>query len=872
MVSLLHKLIEKYPEGANCDRTGVGFVPGVGSTPAEIMIIGEAPGAEESRQGKPFVGPAGALLSECLKGAGINRDNVYITNVVKFRPTLETSRGVENRPPTHKEITDYVPFLIKEMQDVQPKLIILLGAVALKVFSGKSGITRARGLITTDQVLGCKLLPTYHPSYILHSIGDSKVRFKEQLIKDLSTAKTYVETGSLEVKRTPTHYTLVDSTEGFEALMCRLFNAPIVDFDLETTGLNYDTHEIMCVALSPAEAESYVVPLLVGGKLYWGDKHQTVIDRLKGFFESDIPKSAHMGSFDVQFLRKVGIRVKNFACDTLIMHYLLNENAKSHGLKELALEYTDLGLYDAEIEEWKNKLIVTNEPCTACGGTGEISGSGAICGSCRGKGEVKPAYSKKTVDFSKIPFSVIWPYAAADVDATGRLRRIFHKQLEKEGLIPLFKRIVMPAQNTLCEMEWNGVKIDVDKLRNIRSEYEKAAADIDIQLRSHPCNAEAKELLEVEEVNWGSPVQLRRILFDILKLKPVKTTKTGKSSTDEATLKELARMHDIPKLIMQKRSYEHLVSAYGSNFESFIKSDGRIHTKLLMHGTEVGRLSSRNPNLQNIPRMESDMDTGEATIASRARDIFISPEGSSLIELDFSQIQYRIWAFYVGDLRMKEALETGQDIHRLNASVIFNKSSESVTKEERQAAKAFTYAVIMGASHWKIAQHFKIDEDRAMRLLDRWYSIHPLAREYNNRMILSARSHGFVTNLFGRRRRLQDIVAPDRKIRGHAERSAINAPIQGLEADILFITMNRIRKAFTNSVPAARLLLTVHDSIVAECLTELSHKVAQIMYREATKPIPGFNIPIEAEVKVGQSFGSMKPLSKDQILEHSQSL
>ena len=860
-----------YPDGLNPDPSSSGyvnFVPATGPDTCPIMLVGEAPGAEEDRLKKTFIGPAGQLLNTLLAEAGLSRDNIFVTNVYRFRPP-------GNRTPTDDEIEAHVPFLVAEISRVKPKVIVLLGGTAYKAFiGGNLGITKARGVQHWCEEFDCTVIPTYHPSYLLHSPGDTRIR--EQLVSDLLLARecsgandpapkpVRVDNGA----KYPTDYKLVKTVEEFKELMVEVNKAETVEFDLETTGLDVDKHRIMCVALSYKEFSGRVVPVYVNGKDWWGGQQAWVWGELKKFFESQVPKCAHLGSFDIPFLRAAGIMVENYSYDTLLMHYLLDENARSHGLKELALEYTDLGEYDSALELCKTELVEKKKArikeLTKKAKTGleeaerhELAGLKAM----------KPS----EIDFALIPFDVLWPYACGDVDATGRLRRKFFAMIEEQGIMPAFRRIIMPAQVTICDMEWNGIKIDLKKLRAIRAEYEAIAADITKQLQAHPVTDEAKRVLEKDEINYGSPVQLRAILFDILKLKPVKETKTGNASTDESTLKELAKVHEIPKLITQLRSYEHLVSAYGEGFESAIRKDGRIHSKFLLHGTEIGRLSSRGPNLQNIPRAEVDMQSGQATIASRAREPFVAEEGSWLVEADYSQIQYRIWANYAQDPRMLDDILNKRDVHKINASVIFSVPVEKVTKEQRQAAKAFTYATIMLATAWKISKHFTEDvgmpttEEQAQRYINEFFARYPMAKRYEKGMIKMAREKGYVTSLFGTRRRLPEILSPEKKFRGHAERNAVNTPIQQLEAHISLIAMNRIRRSFKEECLDSRLVLQVHDSITSEARDENLNKTIQIMHREMTREIPGVTVPIDIEIKVGRSLGSQKKLSEEEL-------
>lgn len=816
-------------QGRFDERYYYNVVPGKGPKPCDIMLIGEAPGQEEAFEKSPFIGPAGQTLTECLNQAFLDRTKVFITNVVPCRPW-------QNHAPTKKEVQYGVPFLIRQIREVQPKVIVLLGGVALQAVLGKSGITRLRGNIFTSKEFNCKIVPTFHPSYLLRNSDDVALRGK--VVKDLAMVKMLAETGTTGTTKKATNYQLVDTVEKLQSMFEVLKNAETIDFDLETTGLEVDKHRIICVAFSVKECEAYAVPIFVNGKEWWGAEKDAVMAGLKAVFESDVPKCAHMGSFDIPFLRAIGITVNNYIYDTLMMHYLLDENSRAHGLKDLALQFTDMGMYDADVEEWKSQLVIEGDD----------------------------AYAKKTIDFSKIPFDVLWPYAAADTDAAGRLRRMFYPRMEQEGLLPLYKKIVVPLYGVLRDIEWDGVRIDLEKLKALRKECTEIVADLDEQLRSHPITEQAKGYLELDEINYSSPVQLRKILFDLLKLKPVKSTKTGNASTDDDSLTKLAEKHPIPKLIKQKRAYEHLLKAYGENFERYIRKDGRIHSKFLPHGTEIGRLASRNPNLQNIARMEEDAETGLTRIASRIRAIFVSEPGHSFVEADYAQIQYRMWANYAKDPQMVEDIKNGFDVHRWNASRMIDKPMDKITKEERQHyGKGTTYSMMFGASAYKISSVTGVSKERAQRVIEGFFQRYPGAGEYERRMIHMARTKGFVADIFGRRRRLPGILSTDMKIRSHAERNAVNTPIQQLEAEVLYIAMIRLHKALLEDNVSAKLVLPIHDSLLVECADSEISRVVVAMHKHMLKAIPGIDVPIEVEIKTGRALDTMKPLTKDAI-------
>jgi|GEM_PF-3064320 len=836
--------------GADSSPKGAKFVDGEGPAPSDLMIIGEAPGAEEDSQGRPFVGASGKLLMRCLEEAGLRREEIYVTNARHFRPP-------ENRVPTDAEIAQDAPYLVHEILKVKPKVIVPLGNVPLKALLKKSGITKVRGTIFMLEEFECKVIPAYHPSYLLHNAGDEVLH--GHLVSDLKMARA-VSRGEDPVMgdkpRRPTDYKVIENKEQFDGLIDELLKSEVVEFDLETTGFDLDIRKIIFFAFSNHEGSGRVVPLYTRKnpdselEPFWGELHNYVRERLKEFFESEVPKCAHMGSFDIPFIKTElgtgGLGVNKYAYDTLVMHRLLDENAKTNGLKPLALKFTDMGAYDTELDMWKTRIVEKYGPTPDATLGEQLMSDGPV------------------VDFSRIPYEVLWKYAAADVDATGRLRRLFCKMIEEQGMIHLFRRIIVPMQSALCKMEWRGIKIDRQRLKEIRDEYHAVASDIDRQLQAHSVTEQAKKILGLEEINYGSSTQLRVILFDILGLKPIKKTKPsqkhphGVNSTDEKVLAILGRDHEIPKMITEYRSHLHLVEAYGENFEAFIRKDGRIHSKFGLIATEVHRLSSRNPNLQNIHRLESDALTGQVAIGSRARRIFVAEEGHSLVEADFNQIQYRLWANYSKDPQLLDDIINGRDPHRINASVIFGIPAEKITLEQRQQAKTFVYAVIMGVSAWKLSKEFGVPEYTAQEWIDKFSARYPGTKNYERRMIQMARDKGYVTDLFGGRRRLPDIISAEPKMRGHAERCAVNAPIQRLEAHIMFISFVRIDMAFEKECPQAHPVLTVHDSVISEAPDELVPEVTEIMKREMARPIPGVEVPLGVEIKVGKDLFSMK--------------
>ena len=792
---------------------------GVGPTPCDIMLIGEAPGFTELVEEKPFVGDAGRVLTACLKDAGMSRDEVYVTNVVKCRPP-------ENRPPEPEEIAACLPYLIQEIKAVKPKVIVLLGATPLAAILGKKGITKLRGQVFTSEDFNCQIVPTFHPSYVMRRADDSTIRSK--FVEDLVLARRFVMTGRLEKTRQPVEHVLVGDMPALDTLLEKLQHASVIDFDLETTGSRPKLDKVICISFSIREREAFVVPLWVDGKNWWGESHEVVVSKLKGIMESDIPKCAQAGSLiDIPFMRGMGIQVAHYDYDTLIMDYLLDENKPENqrGLKDFTWELTDMGGYEMELEKIVSDLKI----------------------------------DKATEGLSRIPFDVLWKYSATDADVLGRCRRILYERMKKQELTFLFHNIVMPMANVLIDVEEAGVKVSVEALQSTADEYERMVVELDGKLETHPEIVRAQESLKVEKFNFNSPDQLRKLLFTFLGLPIVsRTKKTRKPSTDADTLEELSTKHEIPRLLLTRKQYSKQVSYLRKTLTSAIAEDGRIHTRYLVHGTETGRLSSRHPNLQNIPRKSDDRP-----IASRVRNVFVADEGHTLIDADYSQIEFRLLGRYSADTRMLDDIRRGVDIHTENAILVYGKPREEITKAERQAAKGLTYLMIYGGSAYRVVNLFNVTQERAQEIIDMVFTKYPGAMEYQREMVRIARERQYVTDLFGQRRRLLGILSSDKKIREHNERSAINAPIQGLAAKILYIAMIRLSLAFKKELPQARMVLTVHDSLTVECPEHLVEQAVAIIRREMLAPMPGIKVPLDVDVKVGKSLGSMKVLDKN---------
>ena len=631
-------------------------IQGVGPIPANIMLIGTAPGADEDKQGLPFVGAAGKRLNIILKEAGLDRNSLRVDNTVRCRP-------IDNRDPEPEEIKACFPYLEEEIQKVKPKIIVPLGGIALQTIQGLEGIASWAGTKHWNEKYNCWVMPTFHPAYICRRLGLQGVM--------IDHLKNVVEWLKNPIEPDPPKYVIIDTIEKAQKFFDRLSKVDIFAFDIETSGLDFWKDKILCCSFSWKERTGVVLLILQQHcKEFWKpEEKEWIIEQLKKVLESNIGKIGQNLSFDIQFLKSSGIKLNNFTFDTMLAHHLLDENVgrEGHGLDTMVLRYfPDMGKYDEELSKY---------------------------------------LPNKNTSYAVIPNEVLWKYSAMDADATFRCYQKFKPELEKQGLMRLFNKITIPFQKVLLETEYHGVKLDIDRLKELKVEYEERLKKIEEEFKSTDAvrkvekalydrsakkiekrydSLKSKRLSKEEYIkkytkptsfNLRSSIHLQILLFEVLGFESVKETKKGGISTDKEVLDSLADKS--PELIKLKehRDLSKLLNTYVIGMLERVDENGRIHTDYHMDGTVTGRLSSSNPNLQNIPR------------DSAIKECFIVEPGCELLEADFSQAEYKCWAHYANDLKMIKAINSGVDVHKQMASICFNKKIEEVTLKERQQAK-----------------------------------------------------------------------------------------------------------------------------------------------------------------------------------------
>jgi DNA polymerase-1 len=813
------------------------------------MVIGEAPGATEERTGLPFVGASGAILTDLLEENGFNRDEVYICNAVSCRPP-------GNKTPTKGEIKACKKWLDYQIAMVKPKFVLLLGNVPLMSVTGSAGIMKKRGKAWKQD--GIVWLATFHPAFALRDPNQRDI-----ISRDFGLFADIVDFGDIPEDRDLSYRSIL-TPKDFRDFLKDLTGS--VAFDIETSQLypwrNYvqdkttkkwapgKRPKIMSMGFATARTQ-WCLPVEHHQSPWSKESIEEMVEEIGERLE-DCNIVTQNGKFDMLWMRvHFGVEWE-IDFDVMLAHYLLDENDR-HGLKYLAMKY--LGVPDWEIE-----------------------------------------LSEKQ---GEAPWATHAKYLAHDVAYTRALRFIFGKMLKLDGDVDLvFRKIMMPCANLFVEVEYNGVHINLDQFDTaeayLRGEYEGALSRLKQWEPPPRENARGK----MEKFNWGSPVQLKELLFGTpedgipygLGIEPLDLTKTGGYSTSESVLKRID--HPCVGDLLKFREAKQQLSFFIDGWKPFLVN-GRLHPSFKLHGTVTGRLSCENPNLQQVPR------------DPRIRTLISAPEGWSLIEADLSQIELRIAAELADERNMIQAFQTGVDVHWLTAireiarggglkDLVISTAralsegtklsySESITvllkmgpgaaegiakewKEYRKKAKAINFGYLYGM-WWK---KFKIyardnygvtvtdEEAQASRVA--FFELYGDLPDWHKRQKKYARRKGYVVSLSGRKRRL-----PDARLQGEdpivkakrqeAERQSVNSPVQSFANDINLMAAIQLRKEFPRRV--LRIVGTVHDAILVEVRNDYVERVYKRILEIMSRPALfddfeiDLKVPVEAEAKIG---------------------
>lgn len=597
------------------------------------------------------------------------------------------------------------------------------------------------------------------------------------------------------IHNTEHRYILVDTQEQIDDLINTLSASEKICFDTETTSVDANNCELVGMSFSIKEKEAWYVPVSANQ-----EEAKKLVHQFKPLFENEqIIKIGQNIKFDQLVLKWYDVEVKGVFFDTMLAHYLIDADTK-HNMNVLAENY--LGYTPVSIEE----LIGKKGP--------------------------------KQGTMRDVPLEKIKEYAAEDADVTLQLHDVFKKQIDNTHLHKLFYNVETPLVSVLTDMEYEGVRIDMDFLKEYSNEI---GADI-VRLKD--------EIIEGcgAQFNIDSPKQLGEILFDKMGIKyPGKKTKTGQYSTDEETLQKIIHEHPIAEKLLDYREFTKLKSTYVDALPNLLNpKTNRVHTTFNQATAATGRLSSVNPNLQNIPiRTER---------GRKIRKAFIPKDDEhTLLSADYSQIELRIVASISEDANMIEAFSKNLDIHAATAANVFNVSLEEVTSEMRRQAKMVNFGIIYGISAFGLAQRLGIPRTEAGNLIEQYFEKYSGIKNYMDNTIKVAREKGYVETLLQRRRYLRDINAGNWTVRGFAERNAINAPIQGTAADMIKVAMINIHNRIKKQALKSRMILQVHDELLFDVYLPEKEEIQQIVIREMQNALP-LRVPVEVSAGFGSNW------------------
>lgn len=568
-------------------------------------------------------------------------------------------------------------------------------------------------------------------------------------------------------------YQLIDTEDKIDDFLQNILTKEIFSLDTETTGTDPIRAELVGMSFSFKENQAFYVPVPANR-----DEAQKIVNKFKPVFENE--KSVKVGQnikYDMLVLSNYGVEIRGRMFDTMIAHYVLQPELH-HGMDYLAEVY--LKYETIKIEE----LIGPK--------------------------------GKNQKNMRDLPPSAVYKYACEDADVTLKLKHILEKELKEQGVEALFEEIEMPLVPVLAYMERNGVRIDTAALKE---------TSLHFTARMQQIEKEVHELAGME-FNIASPKQVGEVLFDRLKIvEKAKKTKSGQYVTSEDVLESLRGKHEIVGKILEHRGLKKLLSTYIDALPQLINPQtGHIHTSFNQTVTATGRLSSSNPNLQNIPVRNED--------GKEIRKAFIPEDGCEFFSADYSQIELRIMAHLSQDPHMIEAFQKGQDIHAATAAKIYKTDLEHVSREQRSKAKTANFGIIYGISTFGLAERLNVERREAKELIDGYFANYPHVKEYMDESIRVAREKGYIETIFKRKRYLPDINSRNAVVRGYAERNAINAPIQGSAADIIKVAMIRIYRRFREEGIQSKMILQVHDELNFSVVPAEKEKVQQIVISE----------------------------------------
>ena len=860
---------------------------------ADILILGEAPGRKEEETGLPFQGEGGQLFRRKLIKYGFPFNRCIISNSVLCRPP-------DNRTPTTKEIKCCEDNLDALIETISPKYIITAGNIPLKRMTGKTGITKYRGM--TIEKDGVTILPLFHPAYILRNASNEVI-----WEKDIENLVNIINGIQIEKNEDDKDYYLIETIEEFKELIKIYKGSQVVSIDIEATGKYHWLNAIRSIQFSFKEKNGYFLPILehrvnikhnepsevidktiqeglreTGLYNYWKKEELNYIKQeLICIFEDDDSPfiSGQNFKFDQKFLERWLFgndfyrKIKNVVFDTMIASYLLDENTSNKLKDNTYLHFDDLINYAQELQSKINDK------------------------------------DEDESDFTKVKLETLVPYGLGDTDATFRLTNLFAKELEKDSKLERYMyEFYIPWHYILCRAERVGIGIDVDHILKTKEQYEKEMIEIENEVclisgmsvtnqeirdkikEENPNANEVKldRLIKKEILNLNSSKQLAELLFEKMKIPVIEKTPTGQPSTNSETLKILAENHPFCRKIVDFKNRSKMISTYLNGALKYAELDGTIvpgfpmtHFTMNMIGTVTGRSSSKEIAIQTIPRKKE------------MRMMICSPPGWYLVEFDLSQIELRLMAWYSQDPTMLKEFKENIDIHLETLRFMIARAGldpetevsrlkeEGTFKERRKRAKLFNFGGGYGGGATTLMHHInekleegepRVTEEDAQAHLDYWFNKYKGLGKYYDLIRQKAQKDKQVTSCFGRIRRLPELNLPDtpenKKLREEAFRYAVNSPIQGTASDLtkmamvdmyLWLEENKMKSILSFDVHDAAFALVPKDEVYDYCL-----KMKEFMERERS-PILKDSLEIKAEGSVMTHWGD--PFDDEKLKE-----
>lgn len=772
---------------------------------AKVLFLFEAPTYQADIDNRLTAGPVMELFKQYLANAGISLDDIAITYIVHCFPgyaTKDAKYKLTNIPVLKKYYDNCKGYLDTILDTVKPKLVVPVGDRATKYFLGD---TKAKLFNVYDAIIKSPLynIDTYcimdiytlflKPQY--RCFGTESFKFIKNFIDDVHPTKEQQNTK------------VVSNYSELQEALSKLLVSTKTAIDIETTGLNFLEDKIMGLGFAINRTDAYYIPLYkyVENEIVsaWDSKiEEGIKEDLCKFFSNETLKIAHNGQFDFKFLKHyLGLkRINNASFDTMLASHLLNENLNGmRSLKLLAVLFTDMGGYESLLYNWLRENRITKD------------------------------------EMFKAPTDILGKYCCLDTIATYRLYDKFDIQLQREGLINLFNNLTMPLQKVLIDVEYNGVQVDIKHLAEVEEANKKLLDDKLAVIRGK---------IGDPEFNVNSTQQLADLIFNKLGCQVLRTTATGNPATDKATITKYAKKHSVLQDILDYKQKRTETSTFITGMKSVLDKNYKVHTNYHIAGTDSGRLSSSEINLQNIPRDKN------------IKNLYIPEPGKVMIQCDLSQGEFNAWASYAQDFKMLTDIKNGLDIHKTVASKAWNIPFDEVSKELRTKAKRIVFGFMYGMGVPSAAKLVGCSEKEAQKIQDAFYGMYPKAAAWLMNIPVVARTQGYLQSVFGRKRRFTHLFNhPLQEIRSYAERLAKNFLMQSTVADITARNMIAIQSLLQKY--DSQIVLTVHDSIVIQCPKQYVDELVKRLQVITTQPVPNYHGIIKNDFEVGEAWGHL---------------